>query len=72
MAANTAKYIAANSEQTKVCSFPAGNFIYNVFIYVFITILFLCEFITGGTTNVNCFVLLVSCNRKFGIEASNE
>jgi len=34
--------------------------------------LFLCEFITGGTTNVIYFVLLVSCNRKFGIEAPDE
>lgn len=68
----TAKYIPVNSEHNNVCSFTTVNLFIHVFIYVYITIMFLCEFITGGTTNVNYFVLFVSCNQKFGIKASNK
>lgn len=64
VAANTAKYIAVNSEHNNVCNFTAVNLFIHVFIYEFITILFHCEFITVGTTNVNYFMLLCFLQSK--------
>jgi hypothetical protein len=73
VAANTAKYIAVNYEHNNVCNFAAANlFIHYLFMHSFITILLLCEFVTGSTTNVKYYILLVSLNRTFVIKATVE